>query len=325
MKNLKNFQLSSGQVFYILLTMIFVGLFGRWVFVPAINNLHQQKNVKSPNDFQIEFAGVQKDCISKNKCLISDLLNPYFLQPENQQLARAYILENLSILKKENLYLTYLLIGHFINNESFEFLSGTKLNTLNEEKKAGLFEGLFHCPLVECKKYFEKNKEYIKKNATRIQYLKILLKQEGSWVEHNKELDELLGLIVKNETYIQLISLIEYIPNHPKLRANIEKYYLKIFGQRNINKAAFHLARYNQGWHDRKFNEVFTSKSSPHIDGFIEMMKVGCPQKINEMKVIYFNKLNAVSQKLFLNEVKLFADDDNKNIESKCVTGNREN
>lgn len=332
MKNLKYFQNKPSLLFNILLTMIFVGIFGRWVFIPSIKNIYlNKKEAGAGEDFQVGFEQVQTDCIKKRSCLISDLLNPYFLHNESLKTTREYILDNFSMLKNENEYLSYLLLAHFVNTTSFDFVSGENLAHLTLAQQAGFFEGLFHCAGSECKEYFKLNEEHIKKYATRIQFLKIRLKQEESWTKLNKELDELLNLIIQNQSYIQLISLIEYIPNHPKLRSSLEKYYLNIFGQKNIEKAAFHLSRYNPGWHDRKFSEVFSSKSSPHIDHFILTMIVGCPQKTMEMVQKHWNNINKVSQDIFKAQLKLFLGPkdeafkffsfENLNVDSKCING----
>lgn len=335
MKKLKYFQNKSGLVFNILLTMVFIGLFGRWVFVPSIKKIYMNKSENHTDDFQVGFEQVQTDCIKKRSCLISDLLNPYFLHKENVVTTREYILDNFTTLRNENEYLSYLLLAHFVNTTSFDFISGENLAHLTKPQQAGFFEGLFHCVGSECKDYFKLNETHIKKYSTRIQFLKIRLKQEESWTKLNKELDELLNLIIENQSYIQLISLIEYIPNHPKLRSSLEKYYLNIFGQKNIEKASFHLSRYNPGWHDRKFSEVLSSRSNPHIDNFLLTMIVGCPQKTMQMIRTNFSNLSDISKEIFKSQAKLFLSrkdeaykffnfpesDKEMELESKCITG----
>ena len=260
-----------------LLTIIAVGVFGRWVLVPSLNRLKERGERQAAEAKKV----VVTSCFSVDKCSIEELYSMRFKNSENRPLLRKYILSHWDEISQTHLKQLWYLRAQVINDEDLENSLLKSVKLLNKDLQKSFLRGLFLCHHRACTSFSKKNINAWDKTIYFEEVNSLQIKLPGSWSKKNKYLVALLTSYSKSAEFTKAVALIDYIPNHPKLKKFIESNYLKIIGQRNIEKVTYHLARYNSGWHDRSYKSVLESREGAHIDSFIRNMKVGCPQKLD--------------------------------------------
>ena len=280
----------------IFLTLLLLGLIGRWIVVPAIKRMEAVNQINKID----QISDIQFECIKKTSYTAIELTNPFFLEASRIGLTREYLRNYGEGLYSQDAFNTSFLRGltakKTTNENDQEFI-----NSLSENDLKSFILGLYQCSNSECRDFTTTNLATLENKIDPRSRLLLKIKSDEPWSIKNKYVEEFLFLVEKDEAYSMMIFLVEYIPNHPRLRKYLEKYYLKIIGQKNIDKAAVHLSRYNSGWHDRKYVEILSSKNLAHIDSFIQTMRIDCPRKAEKIYQVV-NGLSKQTQQLAIEE-----------------------
>ncbi|EQC45988.1 hypothetical protein [Bacteriovorax sp. Seq25_V] len=278
------------NLFFVLLV---IGLFGRWIVVPSLKRLEAGKAVNKINSG----LGTGLECMKLETCTALDLSNPIFLESSRVNETRAYLKKHFESLYSYDGFNTFHLLGQLSKVSKNEDEEKLFLKSLSSKNLHAFGLGLYHCNSRDCRDYVVAYEASLKEILSERTFLLLKIKSDDSWELKNRYLDRLLEIIEKEQEYSLAVSLIEFIPNHPRLRKFLEKYYLYLIGQKNIDRAAVHLSRYNPGWHDRTYKEILNSGLLAHIDAYITTMKIDCPSRLND---IYsgIEKLSKQSQAL---------------------------
>lgn len=307
---------------YLFLTLIVIGILGRWVLVPSIAKIHDLNEAQKHE--KIDNLNTYETCFSAQNCLPEDLLHPLNLTSQREKAVRLYLQNNQQIFLKNGKYITYFLNGVYLNldlNSSVEM----QLKNMREKDRKAFFDGLFYSPLASTNSFLNDNFTAFKKFCpSRIDCLKLEIKASPeAWEIKNKKLEELFLEVEKSGNLTALVPLLDIIPNHPLLRNFLEKNYLLIVGENNIDRISSHLARYNPGWHDRQYKKILESNKQVAIHYFIETLNVGCPgQKKEIFKILkdkYFlqndSSLEAIKNSISEQASYLFSDNDSERKE----------
>lgn len=296
------------KIHHIFAAFIVIGIFGRWIVIPSVKRVKLEKEYQAKKDAK----EAQASCFDKGHCSLYDLMRGPELVGEFRPLSVKYLHKNWEELLKENSYLAWKLRGMLIGDEDNKALFIKSLKELDSRHQKAFLSGLYSCHERACQSFYAKNMELWKDDKIYFEEVSRLdLKQPGHWGKKNKILKSLLVNYEEREEYARAIELLEFIPNHPQLKKFVEKFYLKIIGQRNIDNAAVHLARYNNGWADRQFKTILESDVPAHKDAFLGVLKISCPQKLNQI-YSYWSQWNNNTRKIALNEARYLLKDNEK-------------
>jgi len=263
------------------------------------------KTMKKKQDHKRE--ALQKEvvtsCFLRGKCSVQELLSMHSQTGNRKEMLKNYLIKNWQELLADSPTTSWYLRAQVIDEGDInqEFL--TEVLKLPKNFQHAFLKGLANCHNRHCLDFGKKYHESFSSEEFFEEIHLILIKAPGSWVQKNKLLKKLLESFSKSREFTKAVSLVDYIPNHPLLKKYLEKHYLNIIGQSQIEKAALHLSRYNQGWHDRNVRRVLNSLYSAHIDAYLKYMRVGCPQRLEKI-YSYKKKWNSATQLIAKNEAK---------------------
>ncbi len=256
----------------VFLTFLFLGVFGRWIFLPAIKNIHQKSHEKEQLNLQIE----QLSCVRKRDCQAKDLRQIPNLIGENRALTREYLNTHKNLFTDQQ-RLFYFLKGFLVGDATGDKTFLSHLNKQNMTYRESFFQGLLLCHHLECFDYFKEYEALLNFEGSKDFKLRLKLKSPYlQWHEKNKHLQVLLSMYQDNQAHSKSIDVIDFIPNHPALKSFIEKHFHKINGEDKSRRASIYLSRYVRGWHQRRVGSL-NELSFSQLKYFILSLKNDCP------------------------------------------------
>ncbi len=292
------------------LALLFLGVFGRWILLPGIRNVKVRTSGKNQKELKIS----DLSCLRESSCRIEDLRGIHNLLGDNRVPSRHYLIKNKMSFIENNSTLYYYLRAFLVGDTALDKQLSIELGRLSDREFSSFLRGLFQCHHLECQNFFNENKEKLQLEKYVEIGLKLKIKSMAiPWHEKNKYLSRLLDNYHREEAHTHALDIIDYVPNHPKLKRFVEKHFDKIRPGNNSRKAAIYLSRYVKGWHDRKMSKL-ENLSNTHLEDFIFTLKNDCPGDLKRMvKSIeshkYYLENKAKLRRLMSNEIRYVGKD----------------